>query len=179
MQLINKYAVQRTNKGGSDFSYGSTVFAHLANKCLVNYSVVNLTFACIHFKFEHIILKTLIRFCFPVTQLFGQAVARPPTLPLDPSRKGAVTNSLLCIFQTITVRNASQCVPFLVTDTLIFLCTASELPPYQNLTGRACALLWYLAHSPDTVRADSHVQVKNSHFKCVGLNVWGGEGFAH
>lgn len=127
--------------------------ARLANGCLVTYSLVNLTFAYIRVKFERIISTALIRFCFPVTQLFGQAVARPPTLPLDPSRKGAVTNSLLCIFQTITVRNASQCVPALITDTRIFECTAVI---------------------PDTVRTVTCTKTHISNVLC--LNVCGGGG---
>lgn len=122
--------------------------AHLANGCLVTYSLVNLTFAYIHFRFERVISKTLIRFCFPVTQLFGQAVARPPTLPLDPSRKGAVTNSLLCIFQTITVRNASQCVLFWSLTLWYLNALLQNFLPYEA-SHRACARCdaWHCAQS--------------------------------
>lgn len=136
--------------------------AHLANGCLVSYSLVNLTFAYIHFRFERVISKTLIRFCFPVTQLFGQAVARPPTLPLDPSRKGAVTNSLLCIFQTITVRNASQCVLFWSLILWYLNALLQNFLPYEA-SHRACARCdaWHCA------------QVKNSHFKCAVLECLG------
>lgn len=140
--------------------------AHLANGCLVSYSLVNLTFAYIHFRFERLISKTLIRFCFPVTQLFGQAVARPPTLPLDPSRKGAVTNSLLCIFQTITVRNASQCVLFWSLILWYLNALLQNFLPYEA-SHRACARCdaWHCAQS--------HAQVKNSHFKCAVLECLG------
>lgn len=140
--------------------------AHLANGCLVSYSLVNLTFAYIHFRFERVISKTLIRFCFPVTQLFGQAVARPPTLPLDPSRKGAVTNSLLCIFQTITVRNASQCVLFWSLILWYLNALLQNFLPYEA-SHRACARCdaWHCAQS--------HAQVKNSHFKCAVLECLG------
>lgn len=61
--------------------------------------------------------------------------------------------------------------PVLITDTLIFECTAAELPPWWSLTQSVCTL-WYL-----TLCVHSHMHRSKTHISNVlCLNVWGGGG---
>lgn len=61
--------------------------------------------------------------------------------------------------------------PVLITDTLIFECTAAELPPLWSLTQSVCTL-WYL-----TLCVHSHMHRSKTHISNVlCLNVWGGGG---
>lgn len=56
------------------------------------------SFVLIKSKAEPLHMVTLLILYFPAAQLFGQAAARPPTRPSDPSRTAVV------IIQTTTVR---------------------------------------------------------------------------